>query len=118
MQDPDKFNAQLGQDSTVFSPTGPGARAPAGICRLHDAPRRLFDSEAAGIISVDFAGNVTKANDFFLDMIGYTRRDLPLRRPMMIPPEWRELDEAGIREAISIGLRSFIIVLASLLLHL
>ncbi|WP_271255080.1 PAS domain S-box protein [Pseudanabaena sp. Chao 1811] len=38
--------------------------------------RRMFDSNAVGMIFADFQGHIIDTNDRFLDMIGYSRQDL------------------------------------------
>ncbi|MFM7578771.1 MAG: PAS domain-containing protein, partial [Microcystaceae cyanobacterium] len=38
--------------------------------------RRLFDLNVVGIIFTDFTGTITEANDYFLEMIGYSRAEL------------------------------------------
>ncbi|WP_199315473.1 PAS domain S-box protein [Aerosakkonema funiforme] len=38
--------------------------------------RRMFDSSVVGMIFADFQGHITAANDFFLEMMGYTREEL------------------------------------------
>ena len=65
--------------------------------------RRLFDSDLVGIIFADVHGNITEANDFFLEMVGYQRDDLPLRWDLMTPPEWRDSDEVQISKLVSTG---------------
>ncbi len=65
--------------------------------------RRLFDSNVVGVMLSEFNGNVTEANDLFLEMVGYERADLPLRWDEMTPPEWRQLDEIKIREGMATG---------------
>ncbi len=65
--------------------------------------RRLFDSDLVGIIFADVHGNITEANDFFLEMVGYERKDLPLRWDLMTPPEWRDSDEIQLEEMVATG---------------
>ncbi|BBC22385.1 PAS domain S-box protein [Pseudanabaena sp. ABRG5-3] len=38
--------------------------------------RRMFDSKVVGMIFADFQGNIIDANDYFLDMVGYSRQEL------------------------------------------
>ncbi|MFM7384568.1 MAG: PAS domain-containing protein, partial [Microcystaceae cyanobacterium] len=38
--------------------------------------RHLFDLNVVGIIFTDFTGTITEANDYFLEMIGYSRAEL------------------------------------------
>ncbi|MEI6429256.1 MAG: PAS domain S-box protein [Pseudanabaena sp. ELA607] len=38
--------------------------------------RRVFDANVVGIMFTDFTGKVTDANDYFLNLLGYTRDEL------------------------------------------
>ncbi len=60
--------------------------------------RRLVESNIIGIIVADIYGNIIDGNDAFLEMVGYTRQELPLRWDTMTPPEWRPLDEFAIEQ--------------------
>jgi PAS domain S-box-containing protein len=63
--------------------------------------RRLIDANLIGIVMTDAAGNVTQANDAYLKMIGYTRRDFifgEIRWPDLIPPEHRSVVERAREE--------------------
>jgi len=42
--------------------------------------RRVFDSNIVGIMFTDFSGYVTEANDYLLEMLGYSRADLEANR--------------------------------------
>jgi PAS domain S-box-containing protein len=41
--------------------------------------KRLFESDVVGVILGESDGDITEANDAFLDLTGYARADLPLR---------------------------------------
>jgi PAS domain S-box-containing protein len=62
----------------------------------HEAKiRRLVDANIIGIIIWDLEGRILEANDAFLRMGGYDRKDLisgRLNRTGLTPPEWRERD--------------------------
>jgi PAS domain S-box-containing protein len=54
----------------------------------------------------DLNGNITEANDAFLQMVSYTREELrsgKLRWDEITPPEYRRLHEEAIAELISSG---------------
>ncbi len=64
--------------------------------------RRLVEANLIGVIFADFSGNITEANDTFLNMVGYTREDLragKVRWLDMTPPEYAE-DDAQARAQI------------------
>jgi PAS domain S-box-containing protein len=68
--------------------------------------RRLVESNIIGIILADLNGNITEANDAFLQMLGYERKELlsgNLRWDEITPPEYRRLDAGAIAEFISSG---------------
>ena len=61
----------------------------------------LVDSNIIGIIFWDINGNIIDANDFFLNMVNYTRDDLLSGRINwleMTPPEYLRLDTEKIAE--------------------
>ena len=64
--------------------------------------QRLVEANLIGVIFADFSGNITEANDAFLEMVGYTREELRLGKVRwidMTPPEYAE-DDAKAREQI------------------
>ena len=67
--------------------------------------RRLLDAGVIGVIVTD-RDRIVEANDHFLEMVGYTRRELDsgqLRWPEMTPPEYAELDARGVVETAERG---------------
>jgi PAS domain S-box-containing protein len=61
--------------------------------------RRLLDADVMGIVVATNAGTIVKANDTFLEIIGYTRDDLErgiIDWRRLTPPEWLPLDENAI----------------------
>ncbi|MBD1922960.1 PAS domain S-box protein [Microcoleus sp. FACHB-831] len=68
--------------------------------------RRVVDSNMIGIIFWKVNGNITEANDAFLEMVGYTREDLLSEKVNWIhitPAEYIHLDEKGIQEMAANG---------------
>ena len=64
--------------------------------------QRLVEANLIGVIFADFSGNITEANDTFLEMVGYTREELRLGKVRwldMTPPEYAE-DDAKAREQL------------------
>jgi PAS domain S-box-containing protein len=63
--------------------------------------RRVFESNVVGMMFTDFSGQITDANDRFLDIIGYSRADLDAHRinwAEITPPEYVESDQQAIAE--------------------
>jgi PAS domain S-box-containing protein len=68
--------------------------------------RRLGDSNIIGLFFWDVGGNVTEANDAFLQMVGYSRQDLlsgEVRWDSMTPAEYRAADAESINELRQAG---------------
>ncbi|MBD2082883.1 PAS domain S-box protein [Leptolyngbya sp. FACHB-17] len=67
---------------------------------------RLVESNIIGVILAEADGNITEANDAFLEIVGYGRDDLNngvMRWFEMTPPEYQERDQQGIRELSMTG---------------
>lgn len=62
--------------------------------------RRLAESNIIGIILTDLDGNILEANQAFLEMLGYTKRDLitGIHWLELTPPEYALLDQQAIAE--------------------
>ncbi|MEI2582040.1 hybrid sensor histidine kinase/response regulator [Scytonema sp. PRP1] len=63
--------------------------------------RRLVESNIFGVALGDFSGGVHYANDYFLNMVGYTREELAkgkLRWDAITAPEYRHLDAQRLEE--------------------
>jgi PAS domain S-box-containing protein len=56
-----------------------------------------------GVIFADVHGTIHDANDAFLEMTGYSRKDLPLRWDLMTPAEWVEGNVRGNEELRRMG---------------
>ncbi len=68
--------------------------------------RRVVESNIIGIIFWDASGNITEANDAFLEMVGYTRSELllgKLRWNDMTPAEYQTLDQKALAELAATG---------------
>jgi PAS domain S-box-containing protein len=68
--------------------------------------RRLVDSNIIGISIWEAEGRILEANDAFLQMVGYDRKDLVpgrVRWTDLTPAEWRERDERALAERKSTG---------------
>jgi PAS domain S-box-containing protein len=62
--------------------------------------RRLFEANIIGVIFSDVYGNISEANATFLEMLGYTRDDMPLRWDTMTPPEWTHFSELAVQQLV------------------
>jgi PAS domain S-box-containing protein len=68
--------------------------------------RAFFDAGLLGVIYWDASGAITQGNDKFLEMIGYSRKDLEAGRINWItitPPELRYRDRAALAEIRATG---------------
>lgn len=68
--------------------------------------RRLFDSNAQGVIFWNKQGAITRANDAFLRIVGYSREDQEagvLNWAAMTPPEYADVDRHSIEELTATG---------------
>ncbi|MGB9927783.1 MAG: PAS domain S-box protein, partial [Methanosarcina sp.] len=68
--------------------------------------RRLYESGMIGVIYFTLEGQINDANDKFLEMVGYTHKDLSAGKvnwKKMTPPEYRSLDEYAIEQLKSTG---------------
>jgi PAS domain S-box-containing protein len=68
--------------------------------------RRLVDANIIGILFWNTDGDILEANDAFLRMVGYERKDLAtsrLRWRNLTPPEFLELSEHSLSQAIQTG---------------
>ncbi|WFU73413.1 ATP-binding sensor histidine kinase [Bradyrhizobium sp. CB2312] len=73
--------------------------------------RRLVDANIIGIYIIEFGGRIIEANDAFLGMLGYERRELVsghLSWMDLTPPEWHAHDALRVEEVKTTGcLRPF-----------
>ncbi len=68
--------------------------------------RSLFESRMIGTLFWNADGDITDANDMFLEMLGYTKDELlsgDVRWRDMTPPEYEEQDTKALDELATIG---------------
>jgi len=68
--------------------------------------RYIFDSGMIGIIYWNLEGNITDANEAFLNMVGYTKEELLTGKASwknMTPPEYSDLEAKAIEEIVQRG---------------
>ncbi|HEY9746354.1 MAG TPA: PAS domain S-box protein, partial [Oculatellaceae cyanobacterium] len=62
--------------------------------------KRLFNNSLVGLFFWEFSGDITEANDSFLDLLGYTRQEFEekgLNWRSITPPELIYLDQEALR---------------------
>lgn len=67
----------------------------------HDRFQRIVDANVVGVVIADADGRVLTANDYYLDVIGYTREELDAHMVdwrAITPPAWLPADERALRE--------------------
>ena len=68
--------------------------------------RRLVDANIIGIYIIDLGGPILEANDAYLRMLGYKRKDLVsglLRWTDLTPPDWRAADVQRVERVKRVG---------------
>jgi len=68
--------------------------------------RQLFESDVVGTLSANFQGQITDANDLFLDMLGYTRQELEsnlISWKEITPPEYVAADLMAMSHLLEYG---------------
>ncbi|MGE5457208.1 MAG: sensor histidine kinase [Methanococcaceae archaeon] len=68
--------------------------------------RRLIEANTVGIVIADFDGEIIEANDYYLNILGYSRAELEnkqVRWDLMTPPEYLPLDYKAIEELKAYG---------------
>lgn len=68
--------------------------------------RRLLDSSIVGVVFWTLQGDLSDANDLFLNMVGYSREDLrrgQLSWKAITPPEYTAVDNRAIAELLATG---------------
>ena len=81
-------------------------RAEEALRESENRLRRFYESGLLGVIYWNMNGEITDANDKFLEMVGYDREDLAAGRidwGRMTPPEYRHLDEHSVAELKATG---------------
>ena len=68
--------------------------------------RNIFESSMIGVLFWDKDGNITDANELFLQMVGYTKKEVLsgiVRWRDMTTPEYTHLDDKGLEEIAETG---------------
>ena len=90
----------------VFDVISERKRAEAALRENAQRLRQFYESGLLGVIFWNTRGQITDANDEFLEMVGYTRAELnagEIDWLNMTPPEYRHLDDASVGELKATG---------------
>jgi diguanylate cyclase (GGDEF)-like protein/PAS domain S-box-containing protein len=71
--------------------------------KVDAALRRLVATNLVAIFFTDLAGNILSADDSFLNLLGYTSRNLPRSIHELTPPEHHRLDEEAFEKLMAFG---------------
>lgn len=69
--------------------------------------RKIFDSRMIGFLFCNSSGDITVANDFFLEMVGYTQKDLmegEVHWKKMTPIEYADVDTLALEQIKATGI--------------
>jgi len=71
--------------------------------KVDAALRRLVATNLVAILFTDLAGNILSADDSFLNLLGYTSKNLPANIHELTPPEHHRLDEEAFEKIMAFG---------------
>src|ERR1044072_8277331 len=71
--------------------------------KVDAALRRLVGTDLVASLFTDLAGNILNADDSFLNMLGYTSKNLPRSIHDVTPPEHQHLDEEAFEKLMAFG---------------
>jgi len=73
------------------------------VIMAHERLRRFHDSNVIGIVIAAADGRIIEANDYYLTMIGFSRKEFQAGKinwRSITPPEWLAADEKAIVDAL------------------
>jgi PAS domain S-box-containing protein len=85
----------------VFDVITERKRAEEEVRRAHQRLRRFVDANIVGVIIASPSGGIIEANDYYLRMIGYSRKEFEQGKVdwrAITPPEWLPADDRAIAE--------------------
>jgi diguanylate cyclase (GGDEF)-like protein/PAS domain S-box-containing protein len=71
--------------------------------KVDAALRRLVATNLVAILFTDLSGNILSADDSFLNLLGYTSKNLPASIHDLTPPEHHRLDEEAFEKLMAFG---------------
>ncbi len=72
----------------------------------HNYFQNFIDANIVGVVIADPAGSIIETNDYYLRLIGYTRKEFEqgmVNWRAITPPEWLNADEKAVRELRKTG---------------
>jgi len=78
-------------------------RADRAIQETEARFKKIFQGNIIGSIYTNLNGTMYDANDTFMNITGYSRKDLPLNWRELTPPEWREADNQAAVQLLKQG---------------
>ncbi len=76
-------------------------RAEEALREAHERLRRFVDSNIVGVVIATAQGRILEANDYYLDLIGFSREELEggeMDGRAITPSEWLPADESALAE--------------------
>ena len=71
--------------------------------KVDAALRRLVATNLVAILFTDLSGNILSADESFLNLLGYTSKNLPASIHDLTPPEHHRLDEEAFEKLMAFG---------------
>jgi diguanylate cyclase (GGDEF)-like protein/PAS domain S-box-containing protein len=71
--------------------------------RLDAALRRFTDTNLIGVLFTDLGGKISNADESFLNLVGFTRDELPANLRDLTSPEHHRLDEEAFEKLMAFG---------------
>ena len=71
--------------------------------KVDAALRRLVATNLIAVVFTDLSGNILSADDSFLNLLGYTSKNLPQSVHELTPPEHHRLDEEAFEKLMAFG---------------
>src|SRR5919112_4431160 len=71
--------------------------------KVDAALRRLVATNLVAIVFTDLSGNILSADESFLNLLGYTSKNLPRSIHDLTPPEERRLDDEAFEKLMAFG---------------
>ena len=71
--------------------------------KVDAALRHLVATNLVAVLFTDLAGNILEADDSFLNLLGYTSKNLPRSIHDLTPPEHHRLDEEAFEKLMAFG---------------